>query len=99
VGPAAAPNPAPSTRPGHDFGFTTCDIDTGLDDIVSSPAARTSSLEDNTIRQPGISSAPYDAGQPHLVLVANVRGHDTAPLKSMRCAGGLVENIRSTELT
>jgi len=89
--------------PGTNFWIHHCDIDTGDDDIVIKSGGTNILIEDNTIKHGhGISiGSETTAGINHM-LVRRCTFEDTdngIRLKSMRGAGGLVENIRYTELT
>ena len=88
--------------PGTNFWIHHCDIDTGDDDIVIKSGGTNILIEDNTIRHGhGISiGSETTAGINHM-LVRRCTFEDTdngIRLKSMRGAGGLVENIRYTDL-
>jgi polygalacturonase len=79
-----------------------CDIDTGDDDIVIKSGGRNILIEDCTIQHGhGISiGSETSAGISHmLVRRCTFAGTDNGiRIKSMRGAGGLVENIRYTDL-
>jgi len=88
--------------PGTNFWIHHCDIDTGDDDIVIKSGGTNILIEDNAIRHGhGISiGSETSAGINHM-LVRRCTFEDTdngIRLKSMRGAGGLVENIRYTDL-
>ena len=73
--------------PGTNFWIHHCDIDTGDDDIVIKSGGTNILIEDNTI---------------HNMLVRRCTLEDTdngIRIKSMRGAGGLVENVRYTDIT
>ena len=80
-----------------------CDIDTGDDDIVIKSGGHNVLIEDCTIAHGhGISiGSETSAGVNHmLVRRCTFNGGDNGiRIKSMRGAGGLVENIRYTEIT
>jgi polygalacturonase len=89
--------------PGTNFWIHHCDIDTGDDDIVIKSGGTNILIEDNTIRHGhGISIGSETTTGINHMLVRRCTFEDTdngIRLKSMRGAGGLVENIRYTELT
>ncbi|MCX6953573.1 MAG: glycosyl hydrolase family 28 protein [Verrucomicrobia bacterium] len=80
-----------------------CDIDTGDDDIVIKSGGTDILIEDNTIRHGhGISIGSETTVGVHNMLVrrCTFEGTDNGiRIKSMRGAGGLVENIRYTDIT
>ena len=80
-----------------------CDIDTGDDDIVIKSGGTDVLIEDNTIRHgPGISIGSETITGVHSMLVRRCTFEDTdigIRIKSMRGAGGLVENVRYTDIT
>jgi len=102
-----APFDAPNTDaidpgPGANFLIRDCDIDTGDDDIVIKRGGRNILIENCTIRHGhGISiGSGTDLGI-HDMLVRNctlTRTDNGIRIKSMRGAGGLVENIRYTNI-
>ena len=88
--------------PGTNFWIHDCDLDTGDDDIVIKTGGTNILIENNTIRHGhGISiGSPTMAGiRNMLVRHCTFDGADNGiRLKSMRGAGGLVENVRYTDL-
>ncbi len=80
-----------------------CDIDTGDDDIVIKSGGTDILIEDCTIKHGhGISIGSETIVGVHTMLVRNCtfEGTDSGiRIKSMRGAGGLVENIRYTDIT
>ncbi|HET7537268.1 MAG TPA: glycoside hydrolase family 28 protein [Candidatus Didemnitutus sp.] len=80
-----------------------CDIDTGDDDIVIKSGGSDILIEDNTIRHGhGISIGSETSAGVHRMLVRRCTMENTdngIRLKSMRGAGGPVENVRYTEST
>lgn len=102
-----APFNAPNTDaidpgPGSRFWIHDCDIDTGDDDIVIKSGGRDILIENNTIRHGhGISIGSETTVGVSNMLVRNctLEGTDNGiRIKSMRGAGGLVENIRYTNI-
>jgi polygalacturonase len=102
-----APFNAPNTDaidpgPGRRFWIHDCDIDTGDDDIVIKSGGTDILIENNTIRHGhGISIGSETTAGVHNMLVRNctLEGTDNGiRIKSMRGAGGLVENIRYTNI-
>jgi polygalacturonase len=102
-----APYNAPNTDaidpgPGSRFWIHDCDIDTGDDDIVIKSGGSDILIENNTIRHGhGISIGSPTANGVHNMLVRNCTFEGTVVgirIKSMRGAGGLVENIRYTDI-
>jgi polygalacturonase len=89
--------------PGRNFWIHHCDIDTGDDDIVIKSGGTNILIEDNTIRHGhGISIGSETSSGVNRMLVRRCTFEDTdngIRLKSMRGAGGLVQNVRYTELT
>lgn len=80
-----------------------CDIDTGDDDIVIKSGGTDILIEDNTIRHGhGISIGSGTTAGINNMLVRRCTFEDTdngIRLKSMRGAGGLVQNVRYTDIT
>jgi polygalacturonase len=80
-----------------------CDIDTGDDDIVIKSGGTDILIEDNTIRHGhgiSIGSETTVGIRNMLVRRCTFDGTDTAiRIKSMRGAGGLVQNVRYTDIT
>lgn len=103
-----APSNAPNTD-AIDPGSVTrawihhCDIDTGDDDIVIKSGGTDILIEDCTIKHGhgiSIGSETTEGVSRMLVRRCTFEGTDNGiRIKSMRGAGGLVENIRYTELT
>jgi polygalacturonase len=102
-----APSNAPNTDaidpgPGTDFWIHDCDLDTGDDDIVIKQGGANILIENNTIRHGhGISIGSETTLGVHDMLVRHCTfdGTDNGlRIKSMRGAGGLVENIRYTDI-
>jgi len=102
-----APFDAPNTDaidsgPGTNFWIHDCDIDTGDDDIVIKQGGTNILIENNTIRHGhGISIGSETVAGIHNMLVRHCTfdGADNGlRIKSMRGAGGLVENIRYTDI-
>ena len=89
--------------PGERFWIHHCDIDTGDDDIVIKSGGSAILIEDCTIHHGhGISIGSETSAGVHDMLVRNCTLEDTdngIRIKSMRGAGGLVRNIRYTNLT
>jgi polygalacturonase len=103
-----APFDAPNTDaidpgPGANFWIHDCDIDTGDDDIVIKSGGTNILIENNTIRHGhGISIGSETTAGVHNMLVRHctMEGTDNGiRIKSMRGAGGLVENVRYTDIT
>jgi polygalacturonase len=100
----SAPNTdAIDPGPGRNLWIHHCDIDTGDDDIVIKTGGTNILIEDNTIRHGhGISIGSETTSGINHMLVRRCTFEDTdngIRIKSMRGAGGLVENVRYTELT
>jgi polygalacturonase len=100
----SAPNTdAIDPGPGTNFWIHHCDLDTGDDDIVIKSGGTNVLIEDNTIKHGhGISIGSETTAGVHGMLVRRCTfdGTDNGiRIKSMRGAGGLVENVRYTELT
>ena len=100
----SAPNTdAIDPGPGTNFWIHHCDIDTGDDDIVIKSGGTRVLIEDNTIRHGhGISIGSETTAGVHGMLVRRCTFEDTdngIRIKSMRGAGGLVENVRYTDIT
>ncbi|MFT3830427.1 MAG: glycosyl hydrolase family 28 protein [Opitutaceae bacterium] len=102
-----APFDAPNTDaidpgPGTNFLIRGCDIDTGDDDIVLKRGATNVLIEDCTIRHGhgiSIGSETSDGVANVLVRRCTLTGTDNGlRIKSMRGAGGLVRNIRYTDI-
>jgi len=102
-----APFNAPNTDaidpgPGTNFLIRGCDIDTGDDDIVIKSGGTNILIEDCTIHHGhGLSIGSGTTLGIHNMLVRNctLDGTDNGiRIKSMRGAGGLVENIRYTNI-
>lgn len=102
-----APFNAPNTDaidpgPGTNFWIHDCDIDTGDDDIVIKSGGRNILIENNTIKHGhGISIGSDTTAGVHNLLVRHctMDGTDNGiRIKSMRGAGGLVENVRYTDI-
>jgi len=89
--------------PGTNFWIHHCDIDTGDDDIVIKSGGTNILIEDNTIRHGhGLSIGSETSAGIHNMLVRRCTLEDTdngIRIKSMRGAGGLVENVRYTDIT
>ena len=103
-----APFNAPNTDaidpgPGTNFWIHDCDIDTGDDDIVIKSGGTNILIENNTIRHGhGISIGSETTAGIHNMLVRHctLEGADNGlRIKSMRGAGGLVEQVRYTDIT
>jgi polygalacturonase len=103
-----APFNAPNTDaidvgPGTNFWIHDCDIDTGDDDIVIKSGGTNILIENNTIKHGhGISIGSETTAGVHHMLVRHctMDGTDNGiRIKSMRGAGGLVENVRYTDIT
>jgi len=88
--------------PGTNFWIHDCDIDTGDDDIVVKSGGTNILIENNIIKHGhGISIGSETTAGVHNMLVRHCSfdGTDNGiRLKSMRGAGGLVENVRYTDL-
>jgi len=98
-----APFNAPNTDaidpgPGTNFLIRDCDIDTGDDDIVIKSGGTNILIENNTIKHGhGISIGSETTDGVNTMLVRNCTfdGTDNGiRIKSMRGAGGLVQNVR-----
>lgn len=98
-----APSNAPNTDaidpgPGRNFLVRDCDIDTGDDDIVIKSGGTNVLIENNTIKHGhGISIGSETTAGVDNMLVRNCtfEGTDNGiRIKSMRGAGGLVQNVR-----
>ncbi len=89
--------------PGTNFWIHDCDIDTGDDDIVIKSGGTNILIENNTIKHGhGISIGSETTAGVHNMLVRHCTfdGTDNGiRIKSMRGAGGLVENVRYTDIT
>ena len=89
--------------PGTNFWIHDCDIDTGDDDIVIKSGGTNILIENNTIKHGhGISIGSETTAGIHNMLVRHCTfdGTDNGiRIKSMRGAGGLVENVRYTDIT
>ncbi len=101
---ATAPNTdAIDPGPGSNFWIHHCDIDTGDDDIVIKSGGTNVLIEDNIIRHGhGISIGSETTAGVHNMLVRRCTMENTdngIRIKSMRGAGGLVENVRYTDIT
>ena len=103
-----APSNAPNTDaidpgPGSNFWIHDCDLDTGDDDIVIKGGGTNILIENNAIRHGhGISIGSGTMDGVHNMLVRNctMTGTDNGVrIKSMRGAGGLVENVRYSHIT
>ena len=88
--------------PGTNFWIHDCDIDTGDDDIVIKSGGTNIRIENNTIKHGhGISIGSETMAGVHNMLVRHctMDGTDNGiRIKSMRGAGGLVENVRYTDI-
>jgi polygalacturonase len=102
-----APFNAPNTDaidpgPGRNFLIRECDIDTGDDDIVIKSGGTNILIENCTIRHGhGISIGSGTTAGIHNMLVRHctMDGTDNGiRIKSMRGAGGPVENVRYTDI-
>ena len=102
-----APFDAPNTDaidpgPGTNFLIRDCDIDTGDDDIVIKSGGTNILIENCTIKHGhGISIGSGTTVGIHNMLVRNCTMEDTdngIRIKSMRGAGGPVDNIRYTNI-
>jgi polygalacturonase len=103
-----APFNAPNTDaidpgPGNKFWIHDCDIDTGDDDIVIKSGGTNILIENNTIKHGhgiSIGSETTEGVNNILVRHCTFEGTDNGiRIKSMRGAGGLVENARYTDIT
>jgi polygalacturonase len=99
----SAPNTdAIDPGPGTNFWIHHCDIDTGDDDIVIKSGGTNILIEDNTIKHGhGLSIGSETTVGVHAMLVRNctMDGTDNGiRIKSMRGAGGVVENVRYTNI-
>jgi len=102
--PFNAPNSdAIDPGPGTNFLIRDCDIDTGDDDIVIKSGGTNILIENCTIKHGhGISIGSETTAGIHNMLVRHITmdGADNGiRIKSMRGAGGLVENVRYTDIT
>ncbi|MEI8288110.1 MAG: glycosyl hydrolase family 28 protein [Verrucomicrobiota bacterium] len=100
----SAPNTdAIDPGPGTNFWIHDCDIDTGDDDIVIKSGGSNILIENNTIKHGhGTSIGSETSAGVHNMLVRHcaLDGTDNGiRIKSMRGAGGLVENVRYTDIT
>jgi polygalacturonase len=100
----SAPNTdAIDPGPGTNFWIHDCDLDTGDDDIVIKSGGTNVLIENNTIKHGhGISIGSETTAGVHNMLVRHCTfdGTDNGiRIKSMRGAGGLVENVRYTDIT
>ncbi|MEY4489362.1 MAG: hypothetical protein RIQ79_1870, partial [Verrucomicrobiota bacterium] len=100
----SAPNTdAIDPGPGRNFWIHHCDIDTGDDDIVIKSGGTNILIEDNTIGHGhGISIGSETTVGVHHMLVRNCTFDGTdigLRIKSMRGAGGLVEDVRYENIT
>ena len=102
-----APENAPNTDaidpgPVTNAVIRDCDIDTGDDDIVIKSGGRNVLIEDCTIKHGhgiSIGSETVDGVDGMLVRRCTFDGTDNGiRIKSMRGAGGLVENVRYTDI-
>jgi len=88
--------------PGTNFWIHDCDIDTGDDNIVIKSGGTNILIENNTIKHGhGISIGSETTAGVHNMLVRHCtfEGTDNGiRIKSMRGAGGLVENVRYTDI-
>ena len=88
--------------PGTNFWIHDCDIDTGDDDIVIKSGGTNILIENNTIKHGhGISIGSETSAGIHNMLVRHCTfdGADNGiRIKSMRGAGGLVQNVRYTDI-
>jgi polygalacturonase len=103
-----APSNAPNTDaidpgPGTRFWIHDCDIDTGDDDIVIKSGGTKILIENNTIKHGhgiSIGSGTTEGIRDMLVRNCTFNGADNGiRIKSMRGAGGLVENVRYSHVT
>ena len=89
--------------PGTNFWIHDCDLDTGDDDIVIKSGGTNVLIENNTIKHGhGISIGSETTAGVHNMLVRHCtfeRTDNGIRIKSMRGAGGLVENVRYTDIT
>lgn len=102
-----APFNAPNTDaidpgPGRNFWIHDCDIDTGDDDIVIKSGGTNILIENNTIHHGhGISIGSGTTVGIHNMLVRHCTfdgADDGIRIKSMKGAGGVVENVRYTDI-
>ena len=99
----SAPNTdAIDPGPGTNFWIHDCDLDTGDDDIVIKSGGTNVLIENCTIKHGhGISIGSETTAGVHNMLVRHCTMEDTdngIRIKSMRGAGGLVENVRYTDI-
>jgi len=99
----SAPNTdAIDPGPGTNFWIHDCDLDTGDDDIVIKSGGTNVLIENNTIKHGhGISIGSETTAGVHTMLVRNctMDGTDNGiRIKSMRGAGGIVQNVRYTNI-
>jgi polygalacturonase len=99
----SAPNTdAIDPGPGTNFWIHDCDIDTGDDDIVIKSGGTNILIENNTIKHGhgiSIGSGTTDGVNNMLVRNCTMEGTDNGiRIKSMRGAGGLVQNVRYTNI-
>jgi polygalacturonase len=103
-----APLNAPNTDaidpgPGNNIWIHDCDIDVGDDDIVIKSGGTNILIENNTIKHGhgiSIGSETTEGVNNMLVRHCTFDGADNGiRIKSMRGAGGLVENVRYTDIT
>lgn len=99
----SAPNTdAIDPGPGTNFWIHHCDLDTGDDDIVIKSGGTNILIEDNTIKHGhGLSIGSETTAGVHTMLVrrCTMDGTDNGiRIKSMRGAGGVVENVRYTDI-
>jgi polygalacturonase len=102
--PFNAPNSdAIDPGPGTNFWIHDCDLDTGDDDIAIKGGGTNILIENNAIKHGhGISIGSETTSGVHAMLVRHCTfdGTDNGiRIKSMRGAGGLVENVRYTDIT
>jgi polygalacturonase len=100
----SAPNTdAIDPGPGTNFWIHDCDLDTGDDDIVIKSGGTNVLIENCTIKHGhGISIGSETTAGVHNMLVRHCTMDSTdngIRIKSMRGAGGLVENVRYTDIT
>ena len=102
-----APLDAPNTDaidpgPGRNFWIHDCDLDTGDDDVVIKSGGTNILIENIAVRHGhGISIGSNTTAGVHNMLVRHCTfdGADNGiRIKSMRGAGGLVENVRYTDI-
>ena len=99
----SAPNTdAIDPGPGTNFWIHDCDIDTGDDDICIKSGGTNVLIENNTIKHGhgiSIGSGTIDGVNNMLVRHCTMEGTDNGiRIKSMRGAGGLVQNVRYTDI-